>query len=138
MAVTPIDEPRSSIIRIWVAFMDRGLSQPGVAALLERVWTEARYHSRRNVALLAGIPLPEAISDQLEDPFLEETAAVLHVMWDGMTIQGLMSPTTMTPDELQRVCRRVVGTIARRLRVGGEKTPTDATALPMNDMASAT
>jgi len=139
MAVAPIDDERSSIIRIWIAFMDRGLSQPGIAALLERVWTEARYHSRRNVALLAGIPQPERITDHFDDPFLEETAAVLHVMWDGMTIQGVMSPKTMTPDEMQQVCRRVIGTIARRLNNDERDEPNPrVTTLSMNNMASAT
>lgn len=136
MAVAPIDAERASYIRIWIAYMDRGLSHPGIAALMKRVWTEARFHSRRNVAILAGMPPPEEMTEQFEDPFLEETAAVLHVMWDGLTIQGVMSPTTMTPEELQRVCRRVVGTIARRLSRERRSPDRAPSSMPMNNMPS--
>lgn len=136
MAVAPIDEDRASYIRIWIAYMDRGLSQPEIAALMKRVWTEARFHSRRNVAILAGMPPPEEPTEQFDDPFLEETAAVLHVMWDGMNVQGVMSPTTMTPDELQRVCRRVVGTISRRLSRERRSPDRAPSSMPMNNMTS--
>jgi AcrR family transcriptional regulator len=122
-AAAPVTGTTRDTIRIWIAFLDRGLSNPQIARLMARVWDDGRFFSRRMVASLAHLPLPQAVDDKLDDPFLEESAAILHVMWDGMSMQGVMSPDVMTPDEIDSLARRIVGTIAERIQTHGSGMP---------------
>lgn len=115
-AVAPIDDDTRKDMRIWMAFLERGLSDARTAAIMERVWSGGRFYSRRMVAMLAGIPLPETLDETLDDPFMEETATVLHVMWDGVSFQGLMSGSSLTPEESDRLIRRVLNTISERIQ----------------------
>jgi AcrR family transcriptional regulator len=115
-AVAPVDDDARNDMRIWMSFLEQGLSDERTAAIMDRVWSGGRYFSRRIVASLAGLPLPEEIDEMLEDPFMNETATVLHVMWDGVSFQGLMSGVNLTPDETDRLIRRVLNTINDRIQ----------------------
>lgn len=113
----PVNEETQRDIRIWMAFVDRGLSREHVAELMEEVWKGGRFYSRRMISALAGVPLPSDLDTPLDDPFLEETAAVLHVMWNGISFQGIMAPDRLDPDEICRLTRRVLNTISQRVQL---------------------
>jgi AcrR family transcriptional regulator len=116
-STAPISEDTKRDIRIWLAFVDRGLSRDHVAELMDEIWQGGRFFSRRMVAAMAGIPMPSEMGVPLDDPFLEETATVLHVMWNGIAFQGIMAADRLGPDEICRLTRRVLNTISQRLRV---------------------
>jgi hypothetical protein len=65
---------------------------------------------------MAGLPLPATIEEELEDDFLEDTAAILHVLWNGISFQGIMAPDRLDSDEICRLTRRVLNTIATRVQ----------------------
>lgn len=111
----PVTDDTRQDIRIWMAFVDRGLAREHVAELMEEVWQGGRFYSRRMVAAMARLPLPEHIEETLEDPFLEETAAILHVLWNGISFQGIMAPDRLNADEICRLTRRVLTTISIRI-----------------------
>jgi hypothetical protein len=113
----PIAEDTKRDIRIWLAFVDRGLSRDHIAELMDEIWQGGRYFSRRMVAAMADISMPSEMGVPLDDPFLEETATVLHVMWNGIAFQGIMAADRLGPDEICRLTRRVLNTISQRLRV---------------------
>jgi hypothetical protein len=112
-----VTEDTKRDIRIWLAFVDRGLSRDHVAELMDEIWQGGRFFSRRMVAAMADIPMPSEMGVPLDDPFLEETATVLHVMWNGIAFQGIMAADRLGPDEICRLTRRVLNTISQRLRV---------------------
>lgn len=116
-STVPVNEENRRDIRIWMAFVDRGLSREHVAELMDEIWAGGRYYSRRMVAAMAGLPLPARIEEPLDDPFLEETATVLHVMWNGISFQGVMAGDRLGPDEIRRLARRVLTTISERVRL---------------------
>lgn len=111
----PVNDDTRRDIRIWMAFVDRGLAREHVAELMDEVWKGGRHYSRRMVAAMAGIPLPEAMEEPLDDAFLEETAAVLHVMWNGIAFQGIMAPDRLDCDEICRLTRRVLVNVSQRI-----------------------
>lgn len=115
-ALIPVNDTNRNTLRIWTAFLDMGLSNPEIVQLMNRVWQNSRFFSRRIIASLAGLPAPEERDELLQDPFMEETAAVLHVMWDGMCLQGLMSPKMMSPESLEIVMSRVLNAISDRVQ----------------------
>ncbi len=116
-STAPIDDETRGDIRIWLAFVDRGLSRANIAQLMDEVQEGGRFHSRRMVALMAGIPVPEEVGIPLEDQFLEETAAVLQVMWNGVSLQGLLAHGALSDDDLCRLAQRVLNTISQRVRI---------------------
>lgn len=113
----PVNDETQREIRVWLAFVDRGLSRENVAGLMDEVWQGGRFYARRMVAGIAGLPLPTDRDDLLDDPFLEETAAVLHVLWNGIAFQGTMAPGHLDPDEICRLARRVLNTISQRIQL---------------------
>jgi len=115
LAIAPINEVNHNELRIWLAFVDRGLSQTKIAAQMDFVWRSDRHNSRRMVAAIAGIPLPADIDQPLEDPFLEETASVLHIMWDGVCFQGIVAQKRLFPEDVRRLAERVMTTISERI-----------------------
>lgn len=117
LSSAPILDDTRRDIRIWLAFVDRGLSRDHIAELMDEVWTGGRFYARRMVAAIAGIPLPDDPNTPLADPFLEETAAILHVMWNGVSFQGLMAPDRLPPDEIARLTRRLLNSINARVRL---------------------
>lgn len=118
----PVTDETRSDIRIWMAFVDRGLAREHVAELMDEVWKGGRFWSRRMVAAMAGIPLPDEEETPLGDSYLEETAAVLHVLWNGISFQGVMAPDRLTPDEICRLVRRVLNTISERIELHQSST----------------
>lgn len=115
LAIAPVNEVNRNDLRIWLAFVDRGLSQQRIAALMDFVWKTDRFNSRRMVAAIAGLPLPEDIDEPLEDTFLEETASVLQIMWDGICFQGILAQHRLSPEEVRRLAQRITNTIAERI-----------------------
>ena len=113
----PINDDTRRDIRIWMAFVDRGLAREHVAELMDKVWEGGRFYSRRMVAAMARLPLPTEIDEPLDDAFLEETATVLHVMWNGISFQGIMAPDRLHPEEICRLTNRVLNTISERVRI---------------------
>lgn len=113
----PVNDETRRDIRIWLAFVDRGLSREHVAGLMDEIWQGGRFYARRMVAGIGGLPLPTDPDVLLDDPFLEETAAILHVMWNGIAFQGTMAPDRLDPDEICRLARRVLNTIAQRVKI---------------------
>lgn len=116
-STAPVNDDSRRDIRIWLAFVDRGLSRENIAARMNEIYEGGRFNSRRMVALMAGIPIPEEPSMALDDPFLEETANVLHVMWNGVSLQGLMANGGLSDEEICRLAQRVLNTIAERVRI---------------------
>lgn len=114
--VAPVNEDNREDLRIWMAFLDRGLTQGGLTQLMEDIWKGGRFFSRRMVASLAGLPPPDDPDDVLEDPFLDEASTVLHVMWDGLAFQGVMNGDRIPPDEIRRLAQRILNTIAERIQ----------------------
>lgn len=112
----PVSDETRHDIRIWMAFVDRGLAQENVAELMDEVWTGGRYYARRMVAAMAGLPFPTTLEEDLGDAFLEETAAILHVLWNGISFQGIMAPDRLDADEICRLTRRVLSTISIRVQ----------------------
>lgn len=113
----PVTDDSRRDIRIWLAFVDRGLSHENIAGLMNEIFEGGRYNSRRMVALMAGLPIPADNEEMLDDPFLEETAAVLHVMWNGISFQGLMANGRLSDEEICRLAQRVLNTISERVRI---------------------
>jgi AcrR family transcriptional regulator len=116
LAIAPVNDETRKDLRIWIAFLDRGMTQDKISELMHYIWESDRHYSRCMVASLAGIPLPEQRDEVLDDPFMEDTAAVLHVMWDGISFQGLMAGTSLTPEVVERLTRRVLVTISERIQ----------------------
>lgn len=116
-STAPVDDENRHDIRMWLAFVDRGLSRERISDLMDEVWKGGRFQSRRMVAAMASLPLPTDMETALEDPFLEETATVLHVMWNGISFQGIMAADRLGPDEICRLTRRVLTTISQRVRL---------------------
>lgn len=116
-STAPVNDASRRDIRIWLAFVDRGLSRENIATLMNDIFEGGRFHSRRMVALMADIPIPEEPGVALEDPFLEETAAVLHVMWNGVSLQGLMANGGLSDEEMCRLAQRVLNTISHRVHL---------------------
>lgn len=114
--VAPVTDENRRDLRIWMAFLDRGLSQGDIAHLMEEIWKGGRFYSRRMVASIAGLPLPGDPDEVLEDAFLEETTTVLHIMWDGVSFQGVMNSMRIPPDEIRRLSQRILNTIAERIQ----------------------
>lgn len=114
-AVAPVNEQNRQDLRIWMAFVDRGLAKTHIQELMADIWRSGRHFSRRMVASMAGIPLPEDFDHVLDDPFLEETAIVLHIMWDGVNFQGVMSEPNLPPENVHRLVRRILLTISDRV-----------------------
>jgi AcrR family transcriptional regulator len=114
--VAPVSDENLRDLRIWMAFLDRGLSQGDIGRLMEDIWKGGRYYSRRMVASIAGLPIPEDPNETLEDVFLEETTTVLHIMWDGVSFQGVMNAPRLPPDEIRRLSQRILNTIAERIQ----------------------
>lgn len=116
-STAPIHDDSRRDIHVWLAFIDRGLSRENIASLVNEVFERGRFNSRRMVALMAAIPLPTNVNEMLEDPFLEETAAVLQVMWNGISVQGQMANRRMSGDDICALAQRVLDTIAERVRI---------------------
>lgn len=113
----PVTDDSRRDIRIWLAFVDRGLSRENIASLMNEIFEGGRFQARRMVALMAGIPIPDEPGVPLDDPFLEETAAVLHVMWNGVSLQGLMADGGLSDEEMCRLAQRVLNTISQRVHL---------------------
>jgi AcrR family transcriptional regulator len=111
----PVNDETRRDIRIWMAFVDRGLAREQVAELMDEVWLGGRHFSRRMVAAMAGLPLPTDMEAPLEDSYLEETSAVLHVLWNGISFQGIMAPDRLDATEICRLTRRILTTISQRI-----------------------
>lgn len=115
-ALVPVDETNRRALRIWIAFLDRGLSNEEISGLLEGLFLSIRYFSRRIVASLAALPLPENTDDTFDDPYFEDVSAILHTMWDGMSLQGMMAPGLLSGDGMEVIMRRILNTIALRIQ----------------------
>lgn len=115
LAIAPINETNRNELRIWLAFTDRALTQQPIAELMDLVWRSDRFNSRRMVAAIAGLPLPEDIDEPLADTFLEDTASVLQIMWDGICFQGILAQHRLSPDDIRRLAQRVLSTISERI-----------------------
>lgn len=113
----PVTDEGRRDIRVWLAFVDRGLLRENIAAIMNEVFEGGRFNARRMVALMAGIPLPVQVDELLEDPFLEETAAVLHVMWNGIAFQGQMANGRLSDDDICRLAQRILNTISERINI---------------------
>ena len=123
LSSAPINDENRRDIRIWLAFVDRGLSREHVAGLMDEAWIGGRFYSRRMVAAMAGLPLPMAPEETLDDPFLEETAAILHVMWNGLSFQGIVAAHPLNPGEIAHLVRRVLTTILERVQLHSHAQP---------------
>jgi AcrR family transcriptional regulator len=114
-ALTPINETNRITLRIWIAFLDRALYHQESANLLEQIFLHHRHYSRRMVAALGNISPPQEIEDVFDDPYLEDVAAILHTMWDGMSLQGMMAPKVMSSEGIEQVSSRLINTIIERV-----------------------
>ena len=90
---------------------------PGLAALRRAVLVVALlnlgyFFVEFSVALVAGSV--SLLADSVD--FLEDTAAILHVLWNGISFQGIMAPDRLDSDEICRLTRRVLNTIATRVQ----------------------
>lgn len=115
LAIAPVNEVNRNELRIWLAFVDRGLSQERIASQMDFIWETDRYNSRRIIAAIAGLPLPTDLDQPLEDPFLEDTASVLQIMWDGICFQGILAQHRLSPEDIRRLAQRVLNTISQRV-----------------------
>jgi AcrR family transcriptional regulator len=113
----PVNDATRRDIRIWLAFVDRGFAREHVAELMDEVWMGGRFYSRRMVAAMAGVPLPDDLNETLADPILEDAAAILHLLWNGISFQGIMAPDRLDAEEIGRLTRHVVSTICDRVQV---------------------
>lgn len=124
LAIAPVNDVNRNELRIWLAFTDRGLSQRSIAELMDFVWKTDRFNSRRMVASIAGLPVPEDIDEPLDDAYLEDTASVLQIMWDGICFQGIIAQHRLSPEAIRRLAQRVLNTISARVAVHMADTPT--------------
>jgi hypothetical protein len=62
------------------------------------------------------LPIPTSPDEVLADQFMEETATVLHIMWDGIAFQSLRSGAFISEDEIVKLTRRVLITIWERVQ----------------------
>jgi AcrR family transcriptional regulator len=80
----PLDQERRDEARTWFAFVGQAGSSPSLQAELEETY-------RWTVGWVAS-QLPEDLPDR------ENVAALLFAAVDGITVQALASPETMTPE----------------------------------------
>ena len=90
----PIDERHRSEQLLWLALMMRSARDPGLQPSVGISWDAVRSTARMAVAALRrsdwleaggqGLPLPDDVA--------EATAAELHIVLDGLFLQGLIYP----------------------------------------------
>ena len=110
----PIDKRHRSEQLLWLALMMRSAREPGLQPSVGISWDAVRSTARMAVAALLrrsdwlevggqGLPLPDDVA--------EATAAELHIVLDGLFLQGLIYPER-DPEALRFIISHEVGHLA--------------------------
>lgn len=99
----PLDADRAGEVRIWAAFMTWARAGELLDEVRSATWQGERFLARVAAADIAGHGWPASVGE-VGDPALEPHAERLHVLVDGLSIQGI-THAAMTPDEQRRLLR---------------------------------
>jgi AcrR family transcriptional regulator len=104
--ILPLDEERRIEGEVWLAFSARAQSDPALRAQRDAMHEDLRTFVRQCIDGLAeaGLVRPE-LSRELE-------AFRLHALVDGLAMQGIVSPATMTPRRQRQVLQVHLASLA--------------------------
>ncbi|WP_232662864.1 TetR/AcrR family transcriptional regulator [Pseudonocardia sp. TRM90224] len=100
----PLDADRRVEADVWLACLTRFRLDSTWDDLRAGAWAGERHICRTAVALCFGVPAPAAIGDPVSGE-LEPLAARLHVVVDGLTLQGAMFADAMPAAQVRALLR---------------------------------
>lgn len=96
----PMDPDRRVEVLVWLAFMTRARTDPALDDIRESAWIGERYLCRLALADARGLPLPVELTDSLEAEH-ERDVEQLHLLVDGLSVQGVTNPERWPPERLR-------------------------------------
>ncbi|MDO5712272.1 MAG: TetR family transcriptional regulator C-terminal domain-containing protein [Micrococcales bacterium] len=110
----PIDDDRRVEVHVWLAFMTVARTDPRFDELRTSGWAGERYLCRLAVADALELALPRSAGSSLATPELEDSAARVHVVIDGMSLQAVTYPEHWPPERLSESVRLLLEDEVRR------------------------
>lgn len=110
----PLDAERAAEVRVWAAFMTIARLDEAYERVRADSWHGERLIVRIAVADVAGRDWPATEDTPLTDPALEGHAERLHVLVDGLSLQGI-TYDEVSPASQQRQLRAALDEIASLL-----------------------
>jgi AcrR family transcriptional regulator len=96
----PLDANRRIEAVVWLEGLAQARRDPSLAELKAAGWIGERYVCRVAFASAKGLPIPERMSNELEDPADERAVGLLHTFIDGLTLQASMFPDRLDPQDV--------------------------------------
>ncbi|WP_169316279.1 TetR/AcrR family transcriptional regulator [Mobilicoccus pelagius] len=113
----PMDEERAVEVVVWLAFMTRARTDPGLDGLRQQGWAGERFVCRSAVADACGLPLPTSLDARL-DGAGEEAVDRLQVGVEGLSLIASTHPEHWPADAQRAAMRRVLLDACREIERG--------------------
>ena len=102
--VLPLDDVRRVEMHVWLAAVDPARHDDGFDEPRAQMHVGLRHVCRVALAWLRGLEPPRTPGEVVEP--LEEDAAVLHALLDGLALQGVHYPEETPPERMRAVLSR--------------------------------
>lgn len=111
----PVTPDQRTEVLVWLAFMTRARLDDTFDDIRASSWAGERYLCRLALADVCGRHLPTDLTELL-DPALEPVAERIHLVIDGLSLQGLAHPEQWPPDRMRDAVRDLIADV--RAEVG--------------------
>ena len=106
----PVTPDQRTEVLVWLAFMTRARLDDAFDDIRASSWAGERYLCRLAVADARGLRLPAELTESL-DPALEPVAERMHLLIDGLSLQGLAHPEHWPPERIREAVRDLVADV---------------------------
>lgn len=96
----PLDDGRRIEAAVYLEGVTQAWQNPALSELSTAGWIGQRHVCRVAFASAKGLPIPEKMTDQLEDAADEVAVGLLHTFIDGLTLQGIAHPDRVDANTL--------------------------------------
>ncbi|WP_295656300.1 TetR/AcrR family transcriptional regulator [uncultured Nocardioides sp.] len=111
----PLDDVRRVEMHVWLAAVDPARHDDGFDETRSQMFVALRHVCRTAVARWCDLAPPASVGEVVDA--VEQDAAVLHALLDGLALHGVHYPEEATPERIRAVLRHHLEAISTRSRL---------------------